>query len=140
MWKQSLRVEYDPIVNIKLVKNKTGKAPISSPDEIENDKSGMIIGICETLKYTVKEKDLVGTFCLDENVNSNWLKAITQELYKLRRVEYGGVLKEFGKEVEKSMEDLLKIDEEEEKQMEDKGMERIAFWNVSLKKYIMKEI
>lgn len=140
MWKQSLRVDYDPIVHIQRVKNKKGKAPIENPEDIENDSSGMIKGICETLKYTVKENDLVGKFCNDQDVNSNWLKMITQELYKLRRVEYGGVLKEFGKEVEKSMEDLLKIDEQDEQQIEQNGMERIAFWNVQLKKYVMKNI
>jgi plasmid rolling circle replication initiator protein Rep len=140
MWKQSLRIEYDPIVHIQLVKNKKGKAPIENPNEIENDQSGMIKGICETLKYTVKENDLVGKFCEDDNVNSNWLKTITQELYKLRRVDYGGVLKEFGKEVEKSMEDLIEIEEKEENGMEENGMERIAEWNFHLKAYIMREV
>lgn len=140
MWKQSLRVEYDPIVHIQLVKNKKGKAPIDNPDEIENDQSGMIKGICETLKYTVKENDLVGKFCDDDDVNSNWLKTITQELYKLRRVDYGGVLKEFGKEVEKSMEDLIEIEEKEENGIEEKGIERIAEWNSRLKAYIMNQV
>lgn len=140
MWKHSLRAEYDPIVHIQRVKNKTGKAPIESPEQIENDESGMIKGICETLKYTVKENDLVGRFCEDEDTNSIWLKTITQELYKIRRVDYGGVLKEFGKEVEEEMEDLIKIEEKEENGMEENGMERIAFWNVQLKKYVMKEV
>jgi plasmid rolling circle replication initiator protein Rep len=140
MWKQSLRIEYDPIIHIQLVKNKKGKAPIENPNEIENDQSGMIKGICETLKYTVKENDLVGKFCEDDDVNSNWLKTITQELYKLRRVDYGGVLKEFGKEAEKSMEDLIEIEEKEENGMEENGMERIAEWNFHLKAYIMRGV
>jgi len=140
IWKQSLRVEYNPIVHIQKVKNKKGKAPIESSEQVENDQSGMIKGICETLKYTVKENDLVGKFCLDEDVNSNWLKSLTQQLYKLRRVDYGGVLKQFGKEVEKEMEDLIQIEEKEENVMEENGMERIAFWNFHLKAYVMKEV
>lgn len=138
MWKKSMRVEYTPIVHIQAVKNKKGKAPIESPDEIEVDKSGMIKGICETLKYTVKESDLIGKFCDDEDVNSNWLKAMTTELYGLKRVEYAGVLKPFGKEVEKSMDDLISIDDEKESATDKNGVERIAFWNSRLKDYVMK--
>jgi len=139
MWKQSLRVDYDPIVHIQAVKSKKGKAPISNPEEIETDDSGMIKGICETLKYTVKENDLVGKFCDDDDVNSNWLKAITQELHKLRKVDYGGVLKAFGKEVEASMDDLIGIDDDKETATEKEGKERIAHYNFHLKKYIMME-
>ena len=137
MWKQSLRVDYDPIIHIQAVKSKKGKAPISSPEEVETDDSGMIKGICETLKYTIKENDLVGRFCDDEDANSNWLKAITQELHKLRKVDYGGVLKAFGKEVEASMDDLIGIDDEKETVIEKEGKERIAHYNFHLKKYIM---
>lgn len=140
MWKQSLRIEYDPIVHIQKVKNKKGKSPIENPEDAANDESGMMKGICETLKYTVKENDLIGKFCEDEDTNSIWLKSLTQELYKLRRVDYGGVFKEFGKEVEKEMEDLIQIEEKEENRKEDNGMERIAFWNVQLKRYVMSHI
>jgi hypothetical protein len=137
MWKRSMRIDYTPIVHIQKVKSKKGQAPITSPDEVETDKSGMIKGICETLKYTVKESDLVGKFCDDENVNSNWLKSMTTELYGLKRVEYAGVLKPFGKEVEKAMDDLINIDDKES-QPDKKGIERIAFWNSRLKDYVMK--
>jgi plasmid rolling circle replication initiator protein Rep len=140
MWKQSLRIEYDPIVHIQKVKNKKGKSPIENPEDAVNDESGMMKGICETLKYTVKENDLIGKFCEDEDTNSIWLKSLTQELYKLRRVDYGGVLKEFGKEVEKEMEDLIQIEEKEENGMEQNGMEQIAFWSVQLKRYVMSNI
>lgn len=140
MWKQSARLEYDPIVHIQKVKNKKGKAPIENPNEVESDKSGMIKGICETLKYTVKESDLVGRFCNDDDVNSLWLKTLTQELYKLRRVEYSGVLKQFGKEVEKELEDLIQIEDKENEIEDTNGMERIALWNFHLKKYVMKEV
>jgi hypothetical protein len=134
-----MRVEYTPIVHIQKVKNKKGQAPITSPDDVETDNSGMIKGICETLKYTVKESDLVGKFCDDDDVNSNWLKSMTTELYGLKRVEYAGVLKPFGKEVEKAMDDLIKIDDEQEdSQSERNGRERIAFWNSRLKEYVMK--
>ena len=135
MWKQSLRVDYDPIVHVQKVKNKKGKSPIENP---EDDQSGMMKGICETLKYTVKENDLIGKFCEDDDTNSIWIKTLTEQLYRIRRVDYGGVLKEFGKEVEKEMEDLIQIEDKDTNGMEN-GMEVIAFWNFHLKKYVMKE-
>ena len=138
MWKQSLRVDYDPIVHIQAVKNKKGKS-LTNPEDIENDDSGMIKGICETLKYTIKEADLVGKFCNDDDINSIWLKQITEQLYRARRVDYGGVLKEFGKEVEKSMDDLISIDDEKEVEPDKQGRERIAHWSYQLQRYIMKE-
>ncbi|MBT9145924.1 MAG: hypothetical protein DDT42_01802 [candidate division WS2 bacterium] len=131
MWKQSLRVDYLPIVHIQRVKDKQSKQVIENDDL----NSGMIKGICETLKYTIKEQDLLGSFCEDENVNSDWLKSLTEQLYLLRRVEYKGVLKQFGKEVEKSLDNLIEIDEEKEQEPPEEGREVIAHWNNYLKRY-----
>lgn len=139
MWKQSSRLEYDPIVHIQTVKNKKG-CSINSPDDVETDNSGMIKGICETLKYTVKEADLVGKFCNDDDINSNWLKQITEQLYRARRVDYGGVLKDFGKDVEDSMDDLVTIEDDKDINSDKEGRERIAHWSASLKRYVMKEV
>lgn len=97
MWKQSLRIDYLPIVHIQRVKDKQSNEVI----ENNNLSKGMVKGICETLKYTIKEQDLLGSFCKDDDINSDWLKSLTEQLYLLRRVEYKGVLKQFGKEVEK---------------------------------------
>ena len=44
----------------------------------------------------------------------------------------------FGKEVEKSMDDLISIDDEKESATDKNGVERIAFWNSRLKDYVMK--
>ncbi len=140
MWKQSLRVDYTPIVNIKKVKGKKGKSIVTNPEDVETDDSGMISGICETLKYTVKEADLVGKFCDDDDINSNWLKQITEQLYRARRVDYGGALKEFGKKAEAAMDDLITIDEEKESDSDKEGRERIAHWNYHLKRYVMNNL
>lgn len=142
MWRQSLRIDYDPIVHIERVKSKKGKNIIPTLEEIgekeiQNFDDGMIKGLCETLKYTVKEQDLLGTFCKDEDINSDWLKELTEQLYLLRRVEYRGVLKEFGKEVEKSLENLIDIEEEKEKEVPEEGKEITAFWSRKLKRYLI---
>jgi len=114
MWGASLRVSYTPIVHIQTVKAKKGAKLLPdlevvegeldkavSPTEITDD-SGLFKGICETMKYTVKEQDLLGSFCTDVDINSDWLKGLTEQLYKMRRIEYSGILKEFGKEVDKA--------------------------------------
>jgi len=105
--------------------------------ELKEFDDGMIKGLCETLKYTVKEQDLLGAFCNDEEINSDWLKELTEQLYLLRRVEYRGALKEFGKEVEKSLENLVEIDEEKEEESTEAGKEVMAFWSKKLKRYII---
>jgi plasmid rolling circle replication initiator protein Rep len=134
-WKKSMRLDYSPIVHIERVKDKTEPSELDSQD-ISLTK-GMIKGICETLKYTVKEQDLLGSFCKDEDINSDWLKELTLQLYLLRRVEYKGVLKQFGKDVEKSMNNLVDIDEDKEEEVTKTGQEVIAYWNKYLKRYVV---
>jgi hypothetical protein len=137
MWQRSMRVEYAPIVHITAVKGKKGQPLVLTPEEIgdrdlsEVDDSGMIQGICETMKYTVKEQDLVGSYCQDDLTNSWWLKQMTKELYKIRRVEYGGVLKEFVKDIKESEND------ENNDELEKEGRQVVAFWNKRLKRYII---
>jgi plasmid rolling circle replication initiator protein Rep len=141
MWKRSLRVDYTPIVNVKAVKaKKLPPKPGDLTDDASNDESGMVKAICEVCKYTVKESDLIGKLYNEEDanqVNSEWLKALTEQLYRARRVEYRGILKEIGKELDKAVEDddLIKIDSEEDfdEEIED---DIIYCWNKWIKKYI----
>jgi len=120
MWQESLRVDYKPIIHIKTVKPKKNQRLLVQPEEFEADcnadESGMIAAICETLKYTVKEQDLLGTYCQDDEANAAWLKEMTQQLYKMRRVEYRGVFKEIGKQLDEAEKDgnLINITDEKE--------------------------
>lgn len=145
MWKQALRIDYDPIVNVKTVKCKKGEQIVPKPEEFDKDNSidnGMVAAICETLKYTVKEQDLIGSACNDDEANSKWLKRITEQLYKSRKVEYRGVLKEIGKELESAYEDddLIKVNEEQEITEQGELEEVIFTWYEAIKKYVMREI
>ena len=143
MWKKALRVNYKPILNIKVVKSKKGNSILPSPIEFDNDNSidnGMISGLCETLKYTVKEQDLIGKYCDDDQANSIWLKKITQQLYKSRRVEYRGVLKEIGKQLQIAYEDddLIKINDEKE-DISQIDLEFTFTWKKVLARYILSK-
>lgn len=148
LWQQSLRVDYLPIVNIKTVKPKNKNSQLlPEPEEFADnpkvaDESGIVQAICETLKYTVKEQDLVGTYCQDKEVNASWLKRITQQLYKTRKVEYRGVLKEVGKQLEAAVNDgnLVNINDDEEESSEQPTEELEFRWNTAIKKYIFDKL
>jgi plasmid rolling circle replication initiator protein Rep len=86
MWRQSLRVDYQPIVDIEVVKPKAGV-------------DGLTAGIRETLKYAVKPSDMTS--------NAEWFLELTRQLHKLRFIATGGLLKNILRESEETQEDLL---------------------------------
>jgi plasmid rolling circle replication initiator protein Rep len=86
LWQQALRADYLPVVNVKAVKPRPGEQG-----------SGIAIALLETLKYGVKESDLMH--------DAAWLMELTRQLHKTRAVSVGGVLKQFLSEDEP--EDLI---------------------------------
>lgn len=144
MWRKSLRIDYDPMVNIKVVKGKKKEPIIPSAEEFskdnKSDTNGMISAICETLKYTVKENDLIGKGCEDKEVNSLWLKKITEQLYRARKVEYRGVLKEIGKQLEEAFndDDLITVNDDTETPV-GQVTEMLFKWVSSLSKYVLSD-
>ncbi len=90
LWRDCLRVDYQPVVNVKAVKPKAG-----------ND--GIQLAILETLKYGVKEGDLMA--------DPDWLMQLSQQLHKTRAVSVGGLLKAYISDDEP--EDLISGDEAE---------------------------
>lgn len=79
LWQSCLRVNYSPVVDVKAVKPKPGVE--GTADE------ALLISICETLKYTVKEEDLIA--------DAEWLGELTRQLFKMRLIATGGVLKDY---------------------------------------------
>lgn len=141
MWRKCLKVDYDPIVNIKMVKCRKNQQIIPTPQEFSDnnntDKTGMIKAICETLKYTVKEVDLIGKGCNDEQANSIWLKKITEQLYKTRKTEYRGVLKDIGKQLEEAYQDNDLINVNEEKELDNTVTKEVVFtWKDAIHRYV----
>ena len=87
LWKNSLRVDYEPVIDIRAIKRD------HSPNEL----------IPEILKYSVKESDLVA--------DRGWFLELTRQMYKMRTVATGGVLKQYLKQLEQEPEDLIGKDE-----------------------------
>ena len=83
LWKSSLRVDYAPVADIRAIKR----------DRFPNEL------IPEILKYTVKESDLVA--------DREWFLELTRQMYKMRTVATGGVLKQYLKQLEQEPEDLI---------------------------------
>lgn len=116
LWQRSLRCDYLPVVNIKAVKPRRNQ-------EGEDDLGAAIV---ETLKYSVKESDLVA--------DENWLVELTNQLHQTRAIAIGGVLKDFLKE-EKEDDDLLHVDEEKEDVQTDDGFRMFFGWREAMKRY-----
>lgn len=118
LWQQSMRLSYLPVVDVRAVKSK------KAGDD------GLAIAICETLKYSVKEEDLV--------VSAEWLIELTKQLHKTRAVSIGGCLREFLRE-EKEDDDLINIDDGEDESKELMSDIILRFgWEEKKKKYKLK--
>jgi plasmid rolling circle replication initiator protein Rep len=114
LWKNCLRVDYVPMVNIKVVKPKQ-----------DEEKNGITLAILETLKYGVKETDLT--------TNKEWLIELTKQLHKIRAVTVSGILKKYLSDDEP--EDLINTDLNDEEEESEKS-DMIWFgWREIVKRY-----
>lgn len=114
LWQQALRVDYLPVLKVQAVKPRYSKT------------DGISHALLETLKYGVKEDDLMH--------DAEWLCQITKQLHKTRAVSVGGVLKQYIKEEEPD--DLIHAEGEEPE--EDSGYEIIFDWMQKVKRYVKR--
>lgn len=128
MWKQSLKIDYTPIVHMEAVKIKKGKT-------IET-------AVAEIAKYTVKESDLIikdndGVFDLDQTDEN--IRILDDALAFRRLTAFGGQLKEIHQ--------LLKLDDPESGDLINTGQDDIEnnelefviekyFWHVGYSNYV----
>lgn len=123
LWRNSLKADYTPIVNIKSVKNK---------DTNVFDKDGLKKAILETAKYPVKPINF------DDN-NLKVIDDLYNGLYRKRQLAYGGLFKKIKTELKlDDLEngDLIKIDEKTGEISE--GTKLIAYWDWQRKNYFIK--
>ena len=113
IWRSCLRANYDPVVDIRAVRRD------SHPNEL----------IPEILKYCVKEVDLVA--------NREWFLELTRQMYRMRTIATGGVLKDYLKQLEEEPEDLIGKDELKTESELDEG--HLYFeWKYQEKRYKLK--
>jgi len=113
LWKESARLDYTPIVHVQAVKNRHGS---------EHPLRG---AIAETLKYSTKPEDLM---------DRDWLLELTSQVYHLRFISSGGLLKEVLRESEEETdEDLMLFDENGEQQVDP---EIFFAWHRQIQRYV----
>lgn len=83
LWRHAMRLDYDPVIDCRAVK--CGRQLMQLVPEL--------------LKYCTKELDLVS--------DREWFLELTRQMYKMRCVTTGGVLKEYLRELESEPEDLI---------------------------------
>jgi plasmid rolling circle replication initiator protein Rep len=93
IWRVALRVDYDPVVDVRVVKNTLAQ------------KDDLMPAIRETLKYSVKPADML--------VDAEWFWDLTRQLHKLRFIASGGALKSVLRPEQETEEDLLLLRDRE---------------------------
>jgi plasmid rolling circle replication initiator protein Rep len=126
LWKDVMKIDYDPIVHVQAVKPK------------KNGDHDMLGAILETFKYSIKPSDLIGDNEKEIKENDKeWLIELTTQLHKTRAVATGGILKEYLKDLENDEPvDLIHVNEDGE-QEEATGISVIFDWQQRCKKYLM---
>jgi plasmid rolling circle replication initiator protein Rep len=133
LWQQCLRVDYEPSIDIQVVKTKAG---LENEPEL-GEATALQLAILETLKYSVKPEDLAG-FSDPMQVERNvaWLTELTQQLFKTRAIAVGGVLKPFIAEEEP--EDLIHA-EGEELELTEQDVQLWFGWREMVRRYLKVE-
>lgn len=106
MWREALRADYDPIIDVRAVKG------------------DVIPAARETLKYSVKAADM--------KADPEWFLEMTRQLRRRRFIASGGLLKDMLRPEDETEEDLLLLGEGEK----DEGEPDVFFdWNRPEKHY-----
>ena len=79
LWRESLRVNYDPVVNVKALHRQKNAT--------EETQETFMLAICEVLKYSVKESDLI--------TDPRWLGELARQMHNTRAIAVGGALKNY---------------------------------------------
>jgi len=79
MWKKSLKANYDPSVDIRIIKAKGETDPIAK-------------AVSETVKYPLKILDL-------RSMNVDLFKKLVQQMNRKRALSFGGIIKEYRKKL-----------------------------------------
>ena len=115
LWMQSLRVDYLPIVDIRVVKSKKPGKP--------HDVSAAVV---EVLKYETKVSEL--------EKHPSFLLELAKQMTRVRAVEVGGILKQYLKTDEPVSDEEL-IGKSDEERLDELQNALTLIWNRSERKY-----
>lgn len=119
LWRQCLRIDYKPVVDIRVVDPQYEpwrRAEMMTEHPVWN-------AATEVLKYTVKVSDMLK--------DDKWFLTVSDEIWKIRAVAIGGVLKQYLRDRKK--ENLFQEPGEEPSQEE---LQRLYFnWRQMMRRY-----
>ena len=128
LWKDVLKVDYTPIVDVRRFKDRNGK--------------GIEKSIAETAKYTVKSDDYIIhddlTNEVIEHLTDDAVFILDKALAHRRLTAFGGILKEYHKKLnldDAEYGDLVNTDNEELREDLEYIIERYS-WNIGYKQYL----
>lgn len=113
MWREALRVDYDPSVKVQAFKQNTMIDPETGTERA--------LAPVEGLKYAVKPCDLIGK---GKPADAEWLALLTTQTRNMRFIATGGVLKDALREEDETNDDLIRPDGESTKE----EAEELARW------------
>lgn len=118
LWKLSMKLDYDPVIDIRKVNGNTAKA------------------VCEIAKYTVKDTDYIDF--LDLKKSAEIVKVLDSALKGRRLISFGGVMKKLHKQLNLDDEvdgSLENITQEEKDKMSD--LIKVTYaWNTGFRNYV----
>ena len=119
LWRKSMRLDYDPLVDIRRVSGNTAK------------------DVAEAAKYAVKDGDYIVPDDWDLTVET--VRLLDRVLENRRLVAYGGKFKEWHKKLNLDDEmdgDLIHVDDEEDADAKEKPEIVTYVWNVGYNQYL----
>lgn len=99
MWQKALRVDYSPVVDIRIIKPNKKK-----------DKNADAAVLAEMCKYPMKDTDI-------SKLNDSNFEKLVLQLKNVRNINAGGILKEILKGTDKIDDDLINIAEDEKEDL-----------------------
>lgn len=131
LWKESLKVDYTPVVDVRRVKSK--------------DKNFSKV-IAETAKYTVKSEDFLikkEDGKIDEALTDEVVATLDKALHRKRLVSFGFLFKEIHKQLkldDTENGDLKKTDNEDELRDDLTDIILRYQWNIGIKNYKLVQV
>lgn len=125
-WRRAMKLDYDPMVYIQVVKPNR---------KYQND---MRAAVNEVAKYPVKDADYLTE---DDETNLVRVKHLEEGLHRKRLISYGGMLKDIHKELNLSDAedgDLVNLDDDD-KEVDKNAYSLIARWNWTRKNYYIQK-
>ena len=165
LWRQSMRLDYDPIVHVQVIKQNYAHTPQTSTQadssyahkpvdllEVENgnvqtvstnvtDSSSQLSNdLWKAIRYCVKYQTKSESFASNAHtseINSEWLIEYTKQIHKTRAIALGGIFKQYMSEADP--EDLIHAEVETDVDADIQEDKVVANWHQDAKQYVMSD-